>query len=419
MKLTKKYIQSSKLALALSAALVLTLAGASLVEAKSLYVSKAGNNADGLTWQSAWNELDQIDWNKVEVNDEIFIDGGAYGGSMTYRKPLIIGKGIPPQSGGLIIISQGQGLEHGGVAVINGLNKTNFCGIQAIGKRGFVFRSYGRRGWLKVTNCTTGVYTKDGSQNYFQGLEIANCGVGAHLEGDSVALVQANIHDNIKNVEIHSPGASVGTQSPSGLYACWIYNGPQAVPPGNAAGITVTAGAVPPVSGNPSGNAVINNCVLGPNLMQGVDNGFPGLKINGCLFLNAYSSSLTLRNSTELDRCTLFVTARNSLGNPKTAIRVLAGNNSIRNSIIYGGVVRIPQGLSYGPKNTQFATTGNTSALSAGLVDPLFVSPVGTYQEPVSFAVLKNANFALKPGSPAQGTGAQVTSVQAVLNQLQ
>ena len=172
MKLTKKYIQSSKLALALSAALVLTLAGASLVEAKSLYVSKAGNNADGLTWQSAWNELDQIDWNKVEVNDEIFIDGGAYGGSMTYRKPLIIGKGIPPQSGGLIIISQGQGLEHGGVAVINGLNKTNFCGIQAIGKRGFVFRSYGRRGWLKVTNCTTGVYTKDGSQNYFQGLEL-------------------------------------------------------------------------------------------------------------------------------------------------------------------------------------------------------------------------------------------------------
>lgn len=418
MKLTKKYLQSSKLPLALSAALVLALAGANLVEAKSLYVSRAGNNADGLTWQTAWNELDQIDWNKVEVNDEVFIDGGAYGSSMTYRKPLIIGKGIPPQSGGLIIISQGQGLEHAGVAVINGLNQTNFCGIQAIGKRGIVLRSYGRRGWLKVTNCTTGVYTKDGSQNYFQGLEISNCKVGAHLEGDSVALVQSNIHDNIKNVEIHNPSASVPT--PSGLYACWLYNGPQAtVPPGSAAAVTVTPGSTPPSAGSPQGHAILNNCVLGPNLMQGVDNGFPGLKILGCLFLNAFSSSLTLRNSTELDRCTLFVTARNSLGNPKTAIKVLAGSNSIKNSIFYGGVVRIPQGLSYGPKNTQFATTGNTSALSAGLVDPLFISPVGNYQEPVSFSVLKNANFALKAGSPAQGTGAQVTSVQSVLNLMQ
>jgi len=81
--------------------------------ANTLYVSKKGNNADGRSWTTAWNELDKINWSAVQSGDTILIDGGvtpcAYptsvtgsknsprsisGGScgMTYQSTLTVGK---------------------------------------------------------------------------------------------------------------------------------------------------------------------------------------------------------------------------------------------------------------------------------------------------------------------------------------
>jgi hypothetical protein len=44
----------------------------------SFHVSRAGNNTDGRSWDTAWNELDQIRWEKVNPGDTILIDGGEY-----------------------------------------------------------------------------------------------------------------------------------------------------------------------------------------------------------------------------------------------------------------------------------------------------------------------------------------------------
>jgi len=41
------------------------------------YVSKNGTNADGRTWNTAWNELSQINWSAVQPGDTILIDGGS------------------------------------------------------------------------------------------------------------------------------------------------------------------------------------------------------------------------------------------------------------------------------------------------------------------------------------------------------
>src|SRR5205807_1143531 len=46
------------------------------------YVSKNGNNADGLSWATAWNELNQINWSVVQPGETIQVDGGSQ--SMTY-----------------------------------------------------------------------------------------------------------------------------------------------------------------------------------------------------------------------------------------------------------------------------------------------------------------------------------------------
>ena len=61
---------------------------------QSFYVSKNGGNQDGESWDSAWNEFDQIDWSIIIPGDTILVDGGAIGSSMTYTsslKPLVVG----------------------------------------------------------------------------------------------------------------------------------------------------------------------------------------------------------------------------------------------------------------------------------------------------------------------------------------
>ena len=55
------------------------------------YVSKNGNNADGKSWTTAWNELNQINWSVIQPGDTILLDGGTNG--MTYTTTLSIGKG--------------------------------------------------------------------------------------------------------------------------------------------------------------------------------------------------------------------------------------------------------------------------------------------------------------------------------------
>ncbi len=42
------------------------------------YVSTAGDNTDGKSWATAWNELDQIDWAGLAPGDRIEVEGGTY-----------------------------------------------------------------------------------------------------------------------------------------------------------------------------------------------------------------------------------------------------------------------------------------------------------------------------------------------------
>lgn len=52
------------------------------------YVSKTGSNQDGLSWETAWSELNQIDWTQINPGDTIIVDGGQLGQSMVYTSTL-------------------------------------------------------------------------------------------------------------------------------------------------------------------------------------------------------------------------------------------------------------------------------------------------------------------------------------------
>ena len=50
------------------------------------YVSKEGNNTDGRSWDTAWNELDQIQWEELQPGDTIVIAGGEYHTQLDVKK---------------------------------------------------------------------------------------------------------------------------------------------------------------------------------------------------------------------------------------------------------------------------------------------------------------------------------------------
>lgn len=109
--------------------LVLSLASRALparaYAGTTFFVSRLGSNADGRTWATAWNELDQINWSVVRPGDTIAIDGGAvrcpslgpgYGCGMVYNTTLsvqangapgapiyITGAWVAGRNGGIII----------------------------------------------------------------------------------------------------------------------------------------------------------------------------------------------------------------------------------------------------------------------------------------------------------------------------
>ena len=58
--------------------------------ATDYYVSPGGSNADGLSWQSAWNELGSINWTVIQPGDTIYLDGGS--SEVIYQTGLAVGK---------------------------------------------------------------------------------------------------------------------------------------------------------------------------------------------------------------------------------------------------------------------------------------------------------------------------------------
>jgi len=85
-----------------------------------------GDNADGASWASAWNELSQVDWQKVQPGDRIVIDGGAE--SMRYETSLTIDRCGTPEMPITIQLSDEPG--RNGQAIIFGGRDTAlpYCG---------------------------------------------------------------------------------------------------------------------------------------------------------------------------------------------------------------------------------------------------------------------------------------------------
>jgi hypothetical protein len=399
--------QGVHLAIAFGAALLFTFSGAR-AEATNYYVSPSGNNTDGLSYGTAWTKFDQIRWSDLQGNDILIIDGGS--SKIVYTEPLVTPANS--QGGSPFSIQPSGDPGHNGQVVIDGSRSTYPNGVELYSPTSLIGKDYrvSSPGSLTVQNWKgAGVQLTGTSSTRWLVGGIESCknayGISCQFASNSssnVIIAQDLIHDN-KIANIEATGIDGLTVEDS-----WIYNSDYTKSARKTYGLVIR--------GSAEGTANVSSNVFGPGLGIGASIGKVRGGIGNCLFVDALSTSLEFLEDAprfSVANCTLFQTSQNPYGETNYCLSSNRPKLSISNSIFYGGTVRLPadSGL-LGKGNTQWQTSGVTTAIAPTQVNPQFAAPVGTYANNVSIATLGNTNFNLSSGSPATGTGSNITTAQ-------
>lgn len=388
---------------------------------RTYYVSKNGNNTDGRSWATAWNEMNQIQWSQIspQRHDSLVIDGGAR--RMIYNTPM------KPQLAqsyyGPVPVTLSTESGHSGQCVI--MPPADSKGIE-INTGGISLNGVKRSGIL-VHGAKQGLYVNSNGPMplIVKNIELSNCneaGVFVNANIYPSSLNQLIVHDNATNVVLNA----VQYGGPT-LNKCWIYNSSYDV---NSDGIRIDGTPYGP----PGGAGNITNSILGPGLRDGLKN-FSGSRpsLTNCLLINGTQNNVS-SYSVAMENCTSFMTRLNPQQLAHNCIKLQGlgvpygqlGSN-VKKSIIFGGMVDVPTTIKipYPPyevpfpitveQNTQYRTTGNTTVLAPTMVNPQFVTPVGLLPPQTPIKVLMTVDFSLQPGSPAVGTGTTITSVRKLL----
>ena len=424
-------------------------------KATTYYVSKNGDNANGRSWATAWNELANINWSVVQPGDTILLDGG--GQSMTYTTTLTIGKsGIQTAP---ITIERSTDVGHNGHVVLFGggsplpyCGQTNYVYQKPLLQHGVVV---GSSSWIVLDGMNwDGIsvygYNDDGvemaggpSNDTLRHLEIYENGAivqrggtwspdnsehGVYLTGSNLTFEYMNIYDNsaddfdtgeapgVNNVTINYSWMHVTRESPltQGLpfNDCTHQDGYQIY------------------NGGVQKHLLIENSVVGPGLGE---NFILGQSPNSAHDL-AVVDDVTLRNVLSIgkdrnilgypqvletgwviDHVTAVTQGSGISGGTYVALFLQGSNNTVTNSIFYGGLIYLPDGLVKADGNCQWQTTGDTSALGGQTVDPQFATDISSYNYSTTLATAANANYALRPASTCKRAGSSITSVKSFL----
>ena len=453
--LKKEFVSFLKLKRIITAAL-LTALFCLTVSGSEYYVSKNGDNSDGKSWNTAWNEMDQIQWSLVSPGDTIYLDGGKT--EMVYTTTMTIKKSGTQGSPICILLSRetdrnGQATIFGGVTQPPYDDQPTYSGEMPTLDAGI---SIGAYSWITI----------DGTK--WSGITIHGTGGDGVELGEHTSDTSKKAHDIVvRNVKIYDIGTpekvdnSVQAKFPQLTIGHWhtmanasgimfsymagarnillerliISNtSDEAVGEGPCWNLTLrqtwldngrTAPNGKPFNymnhpdgyqnytwGGNQGPWLIEDCVIGPHFMQGL---FPGSSDDDPKYSNStYVNDITVRNVLFMDNLSsnIFgVAGSNWTFDHITSYIVPQGGNNftsqqantndvVTNSILYGGNIANENKVDF-ENNIYYNTDGEKlshSDSSNKHMDPQFVDIAGY-------------DFALSPGSPAIGKGSRVTSV--------
>lgn len=401
------------------------------------YVSKTGNNSDGRSWASAWNELNQINWTVIQPGDTILLDGGST--EMVYQSTLTLGKSGTPTAPITIRLAPDPG-RNGQVRISGGrstplpvCDQANYT-YQTAGVRNVGIAS-GNAAWVIIDGTKWrgialyghnqhGIELDSGSSHItIRNIEIFDNGrayqengrwypdlPGIDLRGSDHTVERAIIHDNGQDA-IQSGGMSNFT-----LRASWLYNGRTHPTVNDAFNYCQHTDGIQIYGGGLQSGVLIEDSVFGPGFMQGVLLGGASYPTIPWAVIN----DVTIRNTVFFNTSNANISSHTNSLKPQnwrienvTSYRVEGGKwhnvylegtgHIIANSIFYGSSMTFPE--------RSINTSGNCQWQTVGLT-------VGQVANPQFVNVAAN-DFSLAAGSPCAGKGSRITSVDQLFSLFQ
>jgi hypothetical protein len=244
---------------------------------------------------------------------------------------------------------------------------------------------------------------------------------GVYASGSGITLDHDLIHDNGQDALQSGGGVSNWTISNS-----WLYNSrPSPTNPSLAYNYCMHSDGFQIYNGGAQSGVNFQSDILGPGLMQGTLLGqalsnneqatINNVTINNVLVLDATNANLMDYAQTNpanwtLSHVTSFHVLYDPDGNGHTNVTLNGTNQSINDSILYGGSCYFPHSIQ-----TSGDYRFNAPSCNFGTnADPLFKA-APPYNSQPSIQDLIAGDYSLLPGSPATGKGSALTSVAMLL----
>lgn len=396
-------------------------------EGNVFYVSLAGNNSDGRSWETAWNEIDQIQWDEVRPGDTIVIGGGEYHTGMEVEKSGTLGMPITITTNGEQVVLDGQRPalpycgqtdyipEMGGIAI--DLDGQSFIVIDGQDWRGIEIRNHFRG--IRMQELASNIIVRnveihDIGYSRGSGSGTAPNGAGVRLGGHDILFERVIIHDN--GQDAFQAGFGVWNFT---LRNSWLYNSLEhPIEPGKSFNYCSHTDGIQIYGGGQQGPVLVEDSIIGPSFTQGIIIGSKAtvddVVIRNTLFVGSDNAGIIISDGGQssnwiLQNLTIVQDECNRCWN----LKMNGSGHRIGDSIFWGG----PWGIgifswsdAIGNINWLTPDTYNVAVE----VDPIFVDGDYSKFRGEDFA---DFDFTIQNSAIPPGTGSSITSVSELIDQ--
>jgi O-antigen/teichoic acid export membrane protein len=393
----------------------------------TFYVSKEGNNTDGKSWETAWNEVDQIRWENVSPGDTIVMGGGEYHTNMKVGASGVFGAPITITTNGAQVILDGQ---RPPPPYCGESEYIPTMGQDAIDLEGQSFIVIDGQEWkgIVLRNHKRGIMMREGASNIIvrnveiysngwsvgSGANTAPDGAGVELGGSDVLFERVIIHDN--GQDSFQAGWGVWNFT---LRNSWLYNSREhPTVRGKPFNYCAHTDAIQIYDGGLQGPVVLENNIIGPSFTQGIminnKATVNNVLIKNTLFVSNGEGSIVIQKGGSSSNWTLQnVTVVQDAVDESWNVNMNGNDHLVRDSIFWGG----PWGMgifhwSEAISNYNWLTRDQYDV--ALELDPMFLDDDYSGFQGAGFA---DFDFSIQNPAIPPGTGSAITSVTQLFEQ--
>ncbi|MCI0714048.1 MAG: hypothetical protein L0154_28085 [Chloroflexi bacterium] len=347
------------------------------------YVSRAGDNTDGLSWATAWNELDQINWEVIGPGDVIYLDGGVE--QMVYETALDIRQSGQAELPITIQVSDEES-RSGQVIFFGGRdNPLPYCGQQDYNNVDQdQLSDYGIRthdhDYIQIDGRTwSGIVIhgykisgiridRDSDTITIRNVEIYNNGeaeqeqdgwipdhAGVRIAGRDITFQRAIVHDNGQDAFQSLPGKN--NLQNFRLEQSWLYNGREHPSvPGKSANYCTHTDGIQIYDGGVVRGITLIESIIGPGFTQGVilgqtetDGGswadVHDVTLRDVVFTKATDNAIMAYRDTDPENWVLDHVTAYCPNTDSHCLLIANDSHHVTNSVIVDGLVTLPDGL--------------------------------------------------------------------------